>query len=563
MRWLSIPVVLTSVLTTVVAYLWTVAIGETVLRMLTIGSAPERGLQLVFGLAGVFFVAIVGRCVALAVNMGSSYEALATGARGATPARMNSGIAILLASTHVAVIVVVVLLLILIRPSRMPAPPWLSSVPILTTTRPFTEAEQSAQCRELEGQGVEVDCGERFMHVDLNMLNVVVVASTCFVVILSVLLVLASFRKGNRHLGGVALALTASILLAHSFGSAIRVGISWVLEYLDQFASVTFIQRGEGLQWRDRFYLPYQPRDGDLFTYFYDAVPFLSLLALGALVIAIVAIGRLRRDAPRVTDLFRGSTRRLRYIHGTISTLGPRLGLAFLLGVALWSASVYVVIETVAGRTPSRFDVVVLDVLVAATNIGAVVSVLFVASGGRIHALRRTFALIADIVGFWSIGWHPLSGRPYRRVVVDGIATEVDRILNDNERVVLVGHSQGSVLCVWYLAHRRPSEDAVRLITCGSPVLSLYATFFPRFFDNELMMSANDGAGGWTNFWRETDPIATALKPAIPESAEKFNDTLIPDPRDGCVASSPRGHGDYWNEPELKAVSVPWLAPST
>ncbi|MDF2575205.1 MAG: integral rane protein [Agromyces sp.] len=539
-RWLAGCVVLVSLITTAVAYLWVVAIGETVLRMLRIGASADAGLILVTSLAVVGAVAVVFRCIHLVRMTDSSHEQLANGEREATSVTMRRWLTLGLGAAHLAMIIVVAALIVSIRPSQLPAPSWLSGIRIFTTPRRLSESG----------------------HVDLNSLNLVVIGSMALVVVVSLVILLASIRRRYRSLGGMAMALLASILLLHAFGSAIRVGINWILVYLDQFVSLSAIDRETSLAWSGRYFMPYQPPGGGLFSYFYDTIPLLAILALISLGIGVAVVNAVMPNGPRFTNLFRGTTRRDRYIHRTITELRSRLGLALFIGMIVWALALFWVIATIADRNPGRFDRVVLDVVVIATNVIAVLSALFVITGGRIGLLRRTFAITADIIGFWSVAWHPLGGRSYRRPVVDGIASDMDTLLATSERVVLVGHSQGSVLSVWYLAHHNPGADAVVLITCGSPVSSLYCTFFPRFFDTALMRSARASVHGWSNFWRDTDPIATPLQPELGSADPPISDEQLPDPRSGCDADTPKGHGDYWNERELKLVSEGWLAPT-
>ncbi|GAA1866482.1 hypothetical protein GCM10009772_47370 [Pseudonocardia alni subsp. carboxydivorans] len=161
--------------------------------------------------------------------------------------------------------------------------------------------------------------------------------------------------------------------------------------------------------------------------------------------------------------------------------------------------------------------------------------------------LREGLALVADVAGFWPIADHPLGGRSYRPAVIKGLQAALDR--HPGERVVLVGHSQGSVLCAWALAH--PDRDlqgsnpaSVHLVTCGSPLKSLYATFFPTVF-NEAFFACLGPSGGskltWVNFWRSTDPIAFPIEGVA-------NDRLLPDPR--TDERDARGHSDYWLDPD-------------
>lgn len=558
--WLAAIVILTSLMTTAAAYLWAVAIGETVFRTLTIGAAPNTGIVLVVAIAALGCVAILARCIFLAATSRAPARLEATSGHDSGD-RTDRRVAKIwwLAAGHVSTIALTAVLLERLRPSRIIAPEWMADLPILTALRPLRGAARAAACEELERQGADCGTGPVFGPPEVNGLNILVIGSLAIVTVFSVLIVIASIRRRYRRLGAMAVALLAAMLLLHAFASALRVGISWVLAYLDGFASATVIDSGNGLSWSERYFLPYQLRDAGIFTFFYDTVPFLALLALLSLLLAAVLVNAVAPRGPRPVELLRGRTRRLRYVHDVITRSGTRFGMIFLIATLIWYAAILGVIRAIAKPDKALRDFLVVDLLVVSTNVIAVVALLFVATGGRIHLLRRTFAIVADVVGFWPVTWHPLAGRSYRHAVIRGISAEVDRSLANSERLVLVGHSQGSVLCVWYLAHHAQPAGAVCLITCGSPVSSLYATFFPRYFDAALMASARRNASEWTNVWRDTDPIGTPLDHELGEGARRIDDVWLPDPRDGCAASTPKGHGDYWNEVELKAVSERWL----
>jgi hypothetical protein len=167
----------------------------------------------------------------------------------------------------------------------------------------------------------------------------------------------------------------------------------------------------------------------------------------------------------------------------------------------------------------------------------------------------------ADVAGFWPVLYHPLAGSSYRGHVLRGIVHEVGRA--DAQRVVIVGHSQGSVLAACVVGGRfeageRPNwPDEVRLLTCGCPLASLYRAFFPTEFTADFFRDVRDGADGhWVNCWRATDGIASELPDC--------QNVLLPDPRPvvtlaGEKPPEPRGHGDYWTD-EGQVLHVQELA---
>ncbi|WNG82394.1 hypothetical protein C6A86_001410 [Mycobacterium sp. ITM-2016-00316] len=159
--------------------------------------------------------------------------------------------------------------------------------------------------------------------------------------------------------------------------------------------------------------------------------------------------------------------------------------------------------------------------------------------------LRKTVEGIADIACFWPITLQPLGARTYRTHAIDGIADALKQA--GKAPTVLVGHSQGSVLAPWTLTSDQttavvkaqwPDPDDLVLVTCGSPLESLYATFFPHSFNRTWFADVNAKVKAWQNFWRDTDPIASALP------YESIDSTPIPDPPG--KETKVFAHSDYW-----------------
>ena len=173
--------------------------------------------------------------------------------------------------------------------------------------------------------------------------------------------------------------------------------------------------------------------------------------------------------------------------------------------------------------------------------------------------VRNTISSIADVAGFWPITLHPLGARTYRPDAIEGIVDALD--LTDGKLPVLVGHSQGSVLAAWTIGGPpgsipgRKFDEPCVLVTCGSPLKSLYATFFPANFTSDFFEDVEKAVVHWGNFWRPTDPIATKLPyknienfeledPELPDANEENHENEEKELKD--PSPKVRGHSDYW-----------------
>lgn len=203
-----------------------------------------------------------------------------------------------------------------------------------------------------------------------------------------------------------------------------------------------------------------------------------------------------------------------------------------------------------------------LNVIGWLAGISAVASFFIVRRANSLPALKNVLASTADVVGFWPITLQPLGARTYRRDAVQGI-TEALNVRPDQRRV-LVGHSQGSVLAAWAVAnHPAAFEKGTRpaLVTCGTPLGSLYFKFFPQTFDKDLFDRIVTQSDGWANFWRSTDPIATPLTgPDEDPSAADRRNTEIRDPLE--AGEHVYGHTDYWIAEEQLSWIASYLNPA-
>jgi hypothetical protein len=166
----------------------------------------------------------------------------------------------------------------------------------------------------------------------------------------------------------------------------------------------------------------------------------------------------------------------------------------------------------------------------------------------RNPALRRTIGILWDVGSFFPRAAHPLAPPSYGERAIPDLARRVTQLTAaPSSRVVLSGHSQGSVMVVATVLQLAPdTAEHVDLLTHGSPVRRLYLRFFPAYFGPDALRAAYERVGGrWRNLYRDTDPIgAWALDP--PTVADAPVDRRLVDPR--TLADDILGHSDYWTD---------------
>ncbi|WP_258725741.1 hypothetical protein [Cellulomonas sp. NS3] len=211
-----------------------------------------------------------------------------------------------------------------------------------------------------------------------------------------------------------------------------------------------------------------------------------------------------------------------------------------------------------------------------------------VVAGWRSPVVRRRVGVAWDVLSFWPRGGHPFAPPSYTERAVPQIVARTRFLAREpahRPRVLLSGHSQGSVLAAAVVAQLRTLDAAegsavgdgtlarVALLTHGSPLGRLYQPLFPQYFGGaELVRTTaqpDDDAGGrsarhevggpeqlraldaalggrWLNLWRDTDPIGSSLASAL-----KGHDIECRDPLDYLLdeerAAYPtvHGHSDY------------------
>lgn len=188
----------------------------------------------------------------------------------------------------------------------------------------------------------------------------------------------------------------------------------------------------------------------------------------------------------------------------------------------------------------------------------------------RDRAWRRRVGILWDLLTFWPRAFHPLAPPCYAERGVPDLKHRVRRIRKANGRVLLSGHSQGSVMAVATVLQLDEQErSGLMLLTHGSPVGRLYRRFFPDYFGDGVITAVGRGisdgtsAGSlrWLNLYRLTDyiggPVFTEDDAVSAELDGRVEDLLVDDPekRKHPAGEPPprmKGHSDYLSQTVAK-----------
>lgn len=204
----------------------------------------------------------------------------------------------------------------------------------------------------------------------------------------------------------------------------------------------------------------------------------------------------------------------------------------------------------------------------------------------------RRLGGLADLACFWPRESHPVVPPCYALKVVPELAARAREYLADpNTRVVLTGHSQGTVLAVAAMARLLctvPDADRERLglVLSGSPLQWAYPRAFPAVVPHGGLVALYGALDGrWRALCRGTDPIGGGLTTwrrqvfdgkligvgfldegaasgALPAATAGPTGALVlggdhwlPDPAHGPVpgrrwAAGVHRHHDYYSDPE-------------
>lgn len=412
----------------------------------------------------------------------------------------------------------------------------------------------------------------------LDPMTAWVIGSTSVVLLAALgLCVLALWkRQHGAPFAGAAVLLVLAVSLLHTAGAMLRLFIDGLFRFVpsaqgpgkhivpNSYIQEVLLPEPSGLRHEQVAYV-------GVWRWF-DLTPvfFLVMLALVGVIVQI-ELHRQRKVLSSVADPLRpgyqAKTRTHSLVEALPTILAPPVAVAIVATGVVW-----IVMIAILGKAQPWF---IEDVLMVLNIVTAVVIVLLILRRPETLAarLRASFGSVADIAGFWAPDLHPLAGASYRRALLAGIRQSINDLMMDfpNCPIALVGHSQGSVVCAWFVrgGHwtEQPTEgrsdrhavrdnlhrpglvtrsDRIALYTCGSPLSTLYETFFPRYFGDaffaETLAMTYKGCW-WRNYWRRTDPIGSELPIRRPgdniDVTERLSDETV-------------GHGEYWREERLR-----------
>jgi hypothetical protein len=175
---------------------------------------------------------------------------------------------------------------------------------------------------------------------------------------------------------------------------------------------------------------------------------------------------------------------------------------------------------------------------------------------------RRRIGVLWDVGTFWPRSHHPLAPPCYAERAVPDLQRRIWRLTDHGSPVVVVSHSQGTVLAAAALAQQdcRGTRGRVGLVTFGCPLTKLYTWGFPAYFDDRVLRSVGQNTKGrtkvvrWNNFAYPTDPIGGPLTVG-PTDAVRHDVELL-DPAAawhiyGDPVPGPGGHSGYWTDPRV------------
>jgi hypothetical protein len=575
-------VVVQGLLMSAAALIWTIAIVETALGHLRL---PVMNVDAAGGATVVACTTIL--MVFAAVN---AVDPSARGAARTAPVERSAGAGRITSNApsigvsllNTAVVVGVALWLVLARPGQFSN--WvrpvddrlpgflrdLLDVPFVRTVAPLPVTDSRSPCY-LEDDLVGCYAAESIQDGGTVMFDVLsssilvgFLASAVLALYIFVRAVVVRFgRRADRRVHAASLSVAAFLIMGAwallvTFASATRLGLFWLLESIDPFIPLDLYTRHTPQPYF--VVLPFEVNAHDISLI--NSFPLLGLVGALAFAACVLLSGMFvpKIHSEHAVPVAAGA-QTMRYLHRTIRSLDRTLPWVVLISGVLWAGAIALFLRLYGamhrswkpGEAPPEISEFIAPLAITqlvglVVTAIAVVAIGFIATSGGDGKLKQTFDVLADVAGFWPREWHPLAGASYRQETMRGLSAALDG--ENVRRILLVGHSQGSVISYWFATHVVRDPSRIDLVTCGSPIRSIYSTVFPRWFGEEQNRQTLGRIRSWSNVWRATDPIATPLEPQRVTDAPGITNVEAADPSDNLRNGKDRvrGHSNYWTD---------------
>jgi len=286
-------------------------------------------------------------------------------------------------------------------------------------------------------------------------------------------------------------------------------------------------------------------------------------------------------DAAVAAKAWRAAGWERRHAHHMLLGITAVLGVGALVSAAPW----------LGGALPPAWTqpLAATGLVALAFLAGALLREVYAAA--RHPASARHLGGLSDLACFWPRESHPLVPPCYALKVVPELAARAaGHLAEPNTRVVLAGHSQGTLLVAAATTRllsglSEQDRERVGIVMAGSPMQCAYSRAFPGVVPYAGLLELNhDLDGRWRTLCRGTDPIggglttwrrqvfddqligvgfredgtSGALPPAVPGPTGALvlgGDHWLPDPQRGPFpgrrwASGVLHHEDYFSDPE-------------
>lgn len=199
--------------------------------------------------------------------------------------------------------------------------------------------------------------------------------------------------------------------------------------------------------------------------------------------------------------------------------------LTWTVGLATAGIAAYLTWVGTTGRTLAD-DVPLATAAVWAITTLALAAVGLVRTALRAESTRRNIGRLWDVLNFWPRVTHPFAPPCYGEAIVPMLSYRIKKLLSYGEdyRVLLAGHSQGSVVAMAAVAATEPEAgfaERIALVTYGSPIAVLYERFYRGVFGakGKAINKTQRKVGSWHHFLAMTEPFAFPLW-SVPRGGE-------------------------------------------